>query len=202
MLRHRLGRKHGEPKATVASERIRGAVDRFITEATCSTRDLGGNAGTAVRLGLVWEAATSLLRLLRPGVHPATSQCTQPSASKRLRTVAHDAYDIERLEARDYRVGLGQVVAKHRHLGPSPKGRPVRQRERDALIVVEDRYLNMRLVTQRTVLPYATFRSSGGLASNTPHGHSRGPAIAGVLPHNATIDGESDRELGSAAARL
>jgi 3-isopropylmalate dehydrogenase len=46
MLLHWLGRKHGEPKAIAAAERIRTAVDKVITEAKCLTRDVGGNAGT------------------------------------------------------------------------------------------------------------------------------------------------------------
>jgi 3-isopropylmalate dehydrogenase len=46
MLLHWLGRKHDEPKATAAAERIRRAVDKVIMEARCLTRDLGGNAST------------------------------------------------------------------------------------------------------------------------------------------------------------
>ena len=46
MLLAWLGRKHDEPKATTAAERIRRAVDKVITEAKCLTRDLGGNANT------------------------------------------------------------------------------------------------------------------------------------------------------------
>jgi len=46
MLLHWLGRKHGEPKATAAAERIRKAVDKVMVEAKCLTRDLGGSAGT------------------------------------------------------------------------------------------------------------------------------------------------------------
>ena len=47
MLLHWLGRKHGEPKAIAAAERIRTAADKVIAEAKCLTRDLGGNASTA-----------------------------------------------------------------------------------------------------------------------------------------------------------
>jgi 3-isopropylmalate dehydrogenase len=46
MLLQWLGRKHGEPKAIAAADRIRTAVDRVIAEAKCLTSDLGGNAGT------------------------------------------------------------------------------------------------------------------------------------------------------------
>ena len=46
MLLQWLGRKHGEPKAIAAAERIRTAVDKVIAQAKCLTRDLGGNAGT------------------------------------------------------------------------------------------------------------------------------------------------------------
>jgi 3-isopropylmalate dehydrogenase len=46
MLLHWLGRKHHEPKAIAAAERIRSAVDKVITDAKCLTKDLGGNAGT------------------------------------------------------------------------------------------------------------------------------------------------------------
>jgi 3-isopropylmalate dehydrogenase len=46
MLLHWLGRKHSEPKAIAAAERIRSAVDKVITDAKCLTTDLGGNAGT------------------------------------------------------------------------------------------------------------------------------------------------------------
>jgi 3-isopropylmalate dehydrogenase len=46
MLLHWLGRKHNEPKAIAAAERIRSAVDKVITDAKCLTKDLGGNAAT------------------------------------------------------------------------------------------------------------------------------------------------------------
>ena len=46
MLLSWLGRKHGEPKAVAAAERIRTAVDKVIADAKCLTGDLGGNAGT------------------------------------------------------------------------------------------------------------------------------------------------------------
>ena len=46
MLLQWLGRKHGEPKAVAAAERIRTAVDKVIADAKCLTGDLGGNAGT------------------------------------------------------------------------------------------------------------------------------------------------------------
>jgi 3-isopropylmalate dehydrogenase len=47
MLLQWLGRKHGEPKAIAAAQRIRTAVDKVIADAKCLTGDLGGNAGTA-----------------------------------------------------------------------------------------------------------------------------------------------------------
>ena len=47
MLLQWLGRKHGEPKAIAAAERIRTAVDKVIAQAKCLTKDLGGNAGTS-----------------------------------------------------------------------------------------------------------------------------------------------------------
>jgi len=46
MLLNWLGRKHGEPKAIAAAERIRAAVVKVIAEAKCLTSDLGGNSGT------------------------------------------------------------------------------------------------------------------------------------------------------------
>jgi len=46
MLLNWLGRKHGEPKATAAAEKIRRSVDKVITQAKCLTGDLGGNAST------------------------------------------------------------------------------------------------------------------------------------------------------------
>jgi len=46
MLLAWLGRKHGEPKATAAADRIQAAVDKIITEGNQLTRDLGGNAST------------------------------------------------------------------------------------------------------------------------------------------------------------
>jgi 3-isopropylmalate dehydrogenase len=46
MLLQWLGRKHGEPKAIAAAERIRTAVVKVIADAKCLTSDLGGNAGT------------------------------------------------------------------------------------------------------------------------------------------------------------
>jgi 3-isopropylmalate dehydrogenase len=47
MLLAWLGRKHGEPKATAAAERIRGAMTRVIAEGKQLTRDLGGSATTS-----------------------------------------------------------------------------------------------------------------------------------------------------------
>jgi len=46
MLLEWLGRKHGEPKASAAAQRIRTAVDMVIGEARHLTRDLGGSAST------------------------------------------------------------------------------------------------------------------------------------------------------------
>lgn len=46
MLLEWLGRKHGEPKASVAAQRIQTAVDMVIGEARHLTRDLGGSAST------------------------------------------------------------------------------------------------------------------------------------------------------------
>jgi 3-isopropylmalate dehydrogenase len=41
-----LGRKHGEPKAIAAADKIRAAIERVITEGKHVTRDLGGDAST------------------------------------------------------------------------------------------------------------------------------------------------------------
>src|SRR6516225_2858779 len=41
-----LGRKHGEPKAIAAADKIRAAIERVITEARHLTSDLGGKAST------------------------------------------------------------------------------------------------------------------------------------------------------------
>jgi 3-isopropylmalate dehydrogenase len=46
MLLAWLGRKHGEPKATAAAERIQAAVRKVIAEGKHLTRDLGGEAST------------------------------------------------------------------------------------------------------------------------------------------------------------
>jgi 3-isopropylmalate dehydrogenase len=46
MLLAWLGRKHNEPKATAAAERIQAAVTAVIAEAKNLTRDLGGQAST------------------------------------------------------------------------------------------------------------------------------------------------------------
>jgi len=46
MLLAWLGRKHDEPRASAAAERIHGAVTRVIAEGKHLTRDLGGTAGT------------------------------------------------------------------------------------------------------------------------------------------------------------
>jgi 3-isopropylmalate dehydrogenase len=46
MLMAWLGRKHKEPKATVAAEKMQAAVDKIVTEAQHVTKDLGGNAST------------------------------------------------------------------------------------------------------------------------------------------------------------
>ena len=46
MLLAWLGRKHGEPKASSAAEKMLAAVDRIVTAGRHVTRDLGGTAGT------------------------------------------------------------------------------------------------------------------------------------------------------------
>jgi 3-isopropylmalate dehydrogenase len=46
MLLAWLGRRHGEPKATAAADRIQAAVDRIMIEAKHLTTDLGGKAST------------------------------------------------------------------------------------------------------------------------------------------------------------
>ena len=46
MLLAWLGRKHGEPRALVAAEQIRRAVDQVVMRGKCLTRDLGGTAST------------------------------------------------------------------------------------------------------------------------------------------------------------
>ena len=46
MLMAWLGRKHGEPKASAAAERILAAVEATMAEAQHLTRDLGGTAST------------------------------------------------------------------------------------------------------------------------------------------------------------
>ncbi len=46
MLMAWLGRKHKEPKATAAAEKMQVAVDKIVTEANYVTKDLGGNAST------------------------------------------------------------------------------------------------------------------------------------------------------------
>ena len=46
MLLEWLGRKRGEPKATVAAQRIDAAMDKVIAEAKHLTADLGGKAST------------------------------------------------------------------------------------------------------------------------------------------------------------
>ncbi len=46
MLLAWLGRKHKEPKATAAADKMLAAVDKIVTEAKYVTKDLGGNAST------------------------------------------------------------------------------------------------------------------------------------------------------------
>ena len=46
MLLAWLGRKHGEPKASAAAQRIEAAVEKVIAEGKHLTRDLGGDAST------------------------------------------------------------------------------------------------------------------------------------------------------------
>ena len=46
MLLAWLGRKHNEPKATAAAERIQTAITRVIADGKHLTRDLGGAAST------------------------------------------------------------------------------------------------------------------------------------------------------------
>jgi 3-isopropylmalate dehydrogenase len=46
MLLAWLGRKHGEPKAVDAAQRIQAAVEKVIAGRKHLTRDLGGEAGT------------------------------------------------------------------------------------------------------------------------------------------------------------
>jgi len=47
MLLAWLGRKHIEPKAVLAAERIRTAVDQVIERGNCLTPDLGGRSSTS-----------------------------------------------------------------------------------------------------------------------------------------------------------
>jgi 3-isopropylmalate dehydrogenase len=46
MLLGWLGRKHNEPKASAAADKMLAAVDRIVTAGKHVTRDLGGTAGT------------------------------------------------------------------------------------------------------------------------------------------------------------
>ena len=46
MLLGWLGRKHNEPKATAAADRILAAVRKVIADGKHLTRDLGGQAST------------------------------------------------------------------------------------------------------------------------------------------------------------
>src|SRR5262245_72868 len=57
MLLAWLGRKHGEPKATAAAERIQAAVTKVIADGKHLTRDLGGAAKTQ-EMGDAIAAAT------------------------------------------------------------------------------------------------------------------------------------------------
>jgi 3-isopropylmalate dehydrogenase len=56
MLFEWLGRKRGEPAASLAAQRIEAAVDKVIAEARHLTGDLGGTAGTT-RMGDAIAAA-------------------------------------------------------------------------------------------------------------------------------------------------
>jgi 3-isopropylmalate dehydrogenase len=55
MLLDWLGRHHGEPKATVAAEKIAQAVDKVIASQTDLTPDLGGS-GTTRKMGAAIQA--------------------------------------------------------------------------------------------------------------------------------------------------
>jgi 3-isopropylmalate dehydrogenase len=58
MLLDWLGRKHKEPKATQAAERIQAAVTKVIAEAKHLTPDLGGQASTQQMGDAIAEAAS------------------------------------------------------------------------------------------------------------------------------------------------
>jgi len=57
MLLAWLGRRHGEPKASSAAEKMLAAVDRIVTADRHVTRDLGGTAGTRDMGDAIAEAA-------------------------------------------------------------------------------------------------------------------------------------------------
>ncbi|HEX7970231.1 MAG TPA: isocitrate/isopropylmalate dehydrogenase family protein, partial [Stellaceae bacterium] len=46
MLLAWLGRKHGEPKASAAADKMLAAVDKIVTGGKHVTKDLGGKAST------------------------------------------------------------------------------------------------------------------------------------------------------------
>jgi 3-isopropylmalate dehydrogenase len=46
MLLAWLGRKHGEPKASAAADKMQGAVDKIVAQGKHVTKDLGGKAST------------------------------------------------------------------------------------------------------------------------------------------------------------
>jgi 3-isopropylmalate dehydrogenase len=58
MLLAWLGRKHGEPRATQAAERIQAAVTKVIANARHLTADLGGSASTQAMGDAIAEAAS------------------------------------------------------------------------------------------------------------------------------------------------
>jgi 3-isopropylmalate dehydrogenase len=58
MLLAWLGRKHNEPRATAAADRIQAAVTKVIAEAKHLTVDLGGTAGTREMGDAIAEAVT------------------------------------------------------------------------------------------------------------------------------------------------
>jgi 3-isopropylmalate dehydrogenase len=58
MLLAWLGRKHAEPKATAAADKIQAAVDKIVIDRKHVTRDLGGNASTQEMGNAIAEAVT------------------------------------------------------------------------------------------------------------------------------------------------
>jgi hypothetical protein len=72
---------------------------------------------------------------------PERSELRKPfeDFTRQRRSFSHDADDIERQQPFDDRIRIGDKIVEDGDFSSSGDGRPIRHRERDILIVIEDR---------------------------------------------------------------